>query len=157
MNKVNWGNAALSVAIALAMLVGFNALILQPQIAELQVEARGSGVTRFNTNVRFENPVTFEDTTDLQGAVDLDGAITANGALDVDGAATLNSTLDVDGIITSGTGAVTVTDALQVNGNATLTGTLTLEGVDFTGPVVGVSGTISDNVKLAHGLGTTPT
>src|SRR3990170_5735084 len=112
MNKVNWGNAALSVAIALAMLVGFNALILQPQIAELQVEARGSGRTRFNTNVFFENPATFEDTAN------------------VDGAATLNSTLDVDGIITSGTGAVTVTDALQVNGNATLTGTLTLEGVD---------------------------
>ena len=44
-----------------------------------------------------------------------------------------------------------------MNGNATLTGTLTLENVAFTGPVVGVSGTISDGVTLAHGLGTTPT
>lgn len=95
-------------------------------------------------NLRIGNgtPTVTQDGEDVyvEGQLEVDGEAQFDGAIDA------NSTSDFGGNVTVSSGNVAVT-----------TGTLTLEGVAFTGPFVGVTGTISNNVTLAHTLGTTPT
>ena len=118
--------------------------------------------------------ITATGTLSVGGASSIAGAATFNGATDFNAAMNVDANGDFDSLSTAGNidmttmnntgaGAVTINDELNVNttisstGNITVGGSLVLDGVAFTGPLVGFTGSVSNNVLLAHGVGTTPT
>lgn len=101
------GGAALALV---AVLWAFNALVVAPQIAEVQTEGRGLVFPSEFQDVRVTGDAEFDKT------------------IDVDGAATLNSSLAVGGGYGSTGCTLSAAGVLQCNGAATIDGAATVTG-----------------------------
>ncbi len=132
--------AGIALALALIALFAYDVVIVQPQIHELSkpapIEVEAESVTRWNRPAFFQDTVTFEQ------------PVTMDSSLSVAGVTTLTGDQTVVNLSASG--------SITASGNISMT-TLILEGVTSTGPLIAVTGLVSDNILLAHGLSTTPT
>jgi hypothetical protein len=139
-NKQKAGLAVAIVLVPALLLWGFNALVLQPQIAEFSAEARGLGPIKFTNPVQMAQTLSVAGDATVAGDMSVSGDLTASSIV-TDGVATL-TTLETTGNITSagsfigtlGTAAqpsvtsLGVLSALNVSGNVVVTGTQLLIG-----------------------------
>jgi cytoskeletal protein CcmA (bactofilin family)/predicted HicB family RNase H-like nuclease len=109
----------LAVGLAVLLALGvYHVVVVSPLQAELEAEARGSGVTRFNTAVTFRNDVTAERALNVDGATDFDGAVTFDAAATFNGATSLAGSASAPHLST--TGNVTVGSQISVAGSVLL-------------------------------------
>jgi len=126
-----------------AALLAFNALVFQPQIAELGAEARGLGL------VKFDNPVLMNQTLKVNGATTLSGGSTGDVIGNVTGdltgivtatSATVGGGFGSTGCTISAAGVFQCNGAATIGGAATITGTTTLIDATAVGGGFGDTG-----------------
>lgn len=128
------------IVVSVFLFFAYDVVIVQPHIREVSkpapIEVETQSVTRYNRPAFFQDVVTFEEPVTMEGTLSVAGTTTLTG--------------DQAVVNLSASGSITA------SGNMSMT-TLILEGVTSTGPLIAVTGLVSDNILLAHGLSTTPT
>lgn len=119
-------NALFTSILLIAAGFGYNVTVLEPLITEGQAEGRGSGITRFNTDVQFLNSVTVTGNTTVGGtlsASDLAASddLTVTDDFAVTDDTTLTGDLAVTGAVTFSSNPIMSSESITPTDGGTLT------------------------------------
>lgn len=119
-------SAVVSALVMLAAAYGFTVTTIEPIVNESQAEGRGSGITRFNTEVAFQNGITVANTvtaSDLAATDDLTVAddATISDDLTVSGDSVLSGALSLTGALTLSANPILSSESITPTDGGTLT------------------------------------